>query len=285
MPAVLRRLKRLGARGSHFGIVAAFTVFAAFPFYWMVVTTFKRTSDLMNTKNNPFLFNQPPTLEHLRVLFFETLYVRWLWNTFFVGVLVVVITLLLAVPAAYSLARLTGRGGEQLGIGIFLTYLVPPTILFIPLARVVSNLGLKDSLWSLILVYPSFTVPFCTWLLMGFFKAIPKDLEEAAMIDGYSRFGAFVKVVIPLSIAGILTVVAFSFTLVMQEFVYGMTFISFASQYTVSVGVPTFLVRGDVYFWGSLMAACFIASVPIAILYNFFFYRFIAGFTVGAVKG
>ncbi|MCI0407615.1 MAG: carbohydrate ABC transporter permease, partial [Acidobacteria bacterium] len=212
-------------------------------------------------------------------------YGRWLWNTALVGVLVVVITLILAVPAAYSLARLTGRGGEQLGIGIFLTYLVPPTILFIPLARVVSNLGLKDSLWSLIVVYPSFTVPFCTWLLMGFFKAIPRDLEEAAMIDGYSRFGAFVKVVIPISIAGILTVVIFTFTLVMQEFVYGMTFISFASQYTVSVGVPTFLVRGDVYFWGSLMAGCFIASVPIAILYNLFVDRFIAGFTVGAVKG
>jgi multiple sugar transport system permease protein len=285
MPTVIRTLKRVGARSSHIGIVALFTLFAAFPFFWMLVTTFKRTSDLMNTKNNPFLFNQPPTLEHLRVLFFETLYGRWLWNTAFVGVVVVVITLLLAIPAAYSLARLTGRGGEQLGIGIFLTYLVPPTILFIPLARVVSNLGLKDSLWSLILVYPSFTVPFCTWLLMGFFKAIPKDLEEAAMIDGYSRFGAFVKVVIPISVAGILTVVAFSFTLVMQEFVYGMTFISFASQYTVSVGVPTFLVRGDVYFWGSLMAACFIASVPIAILYNFFVDRFIAGFTVGAVKG
>ena len=285
MSPLIRKLKRWGARCSHLLIVAAFTIFAAFPFYWMLVTTFKRTSDLMNTKYNPFLFNQPPTLENLRVLFFETLYVRWLWNTALVGVLVVVITLLLAIPAAYSLARLTGRGGEQLGIGIFLTYLVPPTILFIPLARVVSNLGLKDSLWSLILVYPSFTVPFCTWLLMGFFKAIPKDLEEAAMIDGYSRFGAFVKVVIPLSIAGILTVVAFSFTLVMQEFVYGMTFISFASQYTVSVGVPTFLVRGDVYFWGSLMAACFIASVPIAILYNFFVDRFIAGFTVGAVKG
>ncbi len=285
MPAVIRRLKRWGARGSHVGIVALFTLFAAFPFYWMLVTTFKRTSDLMNTTNNPFLFNQPPTLEHLHVLFFETLYGRWLWNTALVGILVVVITLLLAVPAAYSLARLTGRVGEQLGIGIFLTYLVPPTILFIPLARVVSNLGLKDSLWSLILVYPSFTIPFCTWLLMGFFKAIPRDLEEAAMIDGYSRFGAFAKVVIPISIAGILTVVIFTFTLVMQEFVYGMTFISFASQYTVSVGVPTFLVRGDVYFWGSLMAACFIASVPIAILYNLFVDRFIAGFTVGAVKG
>jgi multiple sugar transport system permease protein len=265
--------------------VAAFTIFAAFPFYWMLVTTFKRTSDLMNTKNNPFLFNEHPTLEHLRFLFSDTEYGRWLWNTALVGVLVVIITLLLAIPAAYSLARLTGRLGEQLGIGIFLTYLVPPTILFIPLSRVISNLGLQDSLWSLVLVYPSFTVPFCTWLLMGFFKAIPRDLEEAAMIDGLSRFGAFVKVVIPISVAGILTVVIFSFTLAMQEFVYALTFISPVSQYTVSVGVPTFLVRGDVYFWGSLMAACFIASVPIAILYNFFVDRFIAGFTVGAVKG
>ena len=285
MPAMLRRLKRWGARGSHFGIVALFTIFATFAFYWMLVTTFKRTSDLMNTKNNPFLFNEYPTLEHLRFLFSDTDYGRWLWNSALVGVLVVIITLLLAIPAAYSLARLTGRLGEQLGIGIFLTYLVPPTILFIPLSRVISNLGLQDSLWSLVLVYPSFTIPFCTWLLMGFFKAIPRDLEEAAMIDGLSRFGAFVKVVIPISVAGILTVVIFSFTLAMQEFVYALTFISPVSQYTVSVGVPTFLVRGDVYFWGSLMAACFIASVPIAILYNLFVDRFIAGFTVGAVKG
>ena len=285
MVPLIRRLKKWGARTTHFTIVAAFTIFAAFPFYWMLITTFKRTSDLLKTENNPFLFNERPTLEHLRFLFSDTEYSRWLWNTSFVGVLVVIITLILAVPAAYSLARLTGRGGEQLGIGIFLTYLVPPTILFIPLSRVIANLGLQDSLWSLVLVYPSFTIPFCTLLLMGFFKAIPRDLEEAAMIDGLSRFGAFVKVVIPISVAGILTVVIFSFTLAMQEFVYALTFISPVSQYTVSVGVPTFLVRGDVYFWGSLMAACFIASVPIAILYNLFVDRFIAGFTVGAVKG
>jgi multiple sugar transport system permease protein len=149
---------------------------------------------------------------------------------------------------------------------------------------VIAVLGLQDSLWSLVLVYPSFTIPFCTWLLMGFFKAIPGDLEEAAMIDGCSRFGAFLRVVIPISVAGVLTVVIFAFTLVTQEFVYAMTFISGVRQFTVSVGVPTFLVRGDVYFWGSLMAGCFIASVPIAILYNFFVDRFIAGFTVGAIK-
>lgn len=282
--ALTRKFKAAGAKGAHVGILATFALFAAFPFYWMLITTFKRTTDLYDLKNNPFIFNEPPTLEHLHRLFYNTLYGQWLANTAIVGVLVVGVTLLLAVPAAYSLARLTGRWGEQLGIGIFLTYLVPPTLLFIPLSRVVATLGLQDSLWSLALVYPSFTVPFSTWLLMGFFKSIPRDLEEAAMIDGYSRLGAFVRVVMPISIAGILTVVIFSFTLVMQEFVYALTFISFASQYTVSVGVPTFLVHGDVYFWGSLMAACLIASVPIAILYNFFLDRFIAGFTVGAIK-
>src|SRR3990172_1915052 len=280
----VQKAKRLGASGAHIATVLAFTLFTAFPFYWMLITTFKQTSDLMKRENNPFLLNQPPTLEHLRVLFYDTLYGRWLWNTAWVGVIVVVITLLLAVPAGYALARLTGRWGEQLGIGIFLTYLVPPTLLFIPMSRVIGDLGLQDSLWSLVLVYPSFTIPFCTWLLMGFFKAIPRDLEEAAMIDGHSRFGAFFKVVIPISVAGILTVVIFSFTLVMQEFVYALTFISSVRQLTVSVGVPTFLVHGDVYFWGSLMAGCFIASAPIAILYNFFVDRFIAGFTVGAIK-
>jgi len=282
--AMSQALKRVTARGGHLGLIGLFTVFSAFPFYWMFITTFKRTSDLMKRSNNPFIYNEPPTLENLRVLFFDTLYVRWLGNTLFVGVLVVFVTLLLAVPAGYALARLTGKWGEHLGIGIFLTYLVPSTLLFIPMSRLIGDLGLQDSLWSLVLLYPSFTIPFCTWLLMGFFKAIPRDLEEAAMLDGYSRFGAFVKVVIPISLAGILTAVIFTLTLVMQEFVYALTFITAARNYTVSVGVPTFLVHGDVYFWGSLMAGCFIASVPVAVLYNFFVDRFIAGFTVGAIK-
>jgi len=284
MTAVAQRLNRSAATAVRFGILACLSIFAAFPFLWMLITTFKETTDLYNPKNNPFLYNQAPTLEHIRRLFSETLYARWLLNTAIVGALVVGITLLLAVPAGYALARLTGRWGEQLAIGIFVTYLVPPTLLFIPMAAVVGRLGLLDSLWSLVLVYPSFTIPFCTWLIMGFFKAIPKDLEEAAMIDGYSRFGAFLRVILPISMAGLLTVVIFSFTMVMQEFVYALTFISSSDNLTVSVGVPTFLVHGDVYFWGSLMAGCFIASVPIAILYNFFVDRFIAGFTVGAVK-
>ncbi|MDT4822054.1 Inner membrane ABC transporter permease protein YcjP [compost metagenome] len=276
--------RRWAARGVHFGVIAAFVAFCAFPFYWMLITTFKDVHDLINTANNPFLFNLPPTLENLRVLFGETRYVRWMFNTLVVAVGVVLITLLLAVPAGYSLARLSGRWGRQWAIGIFLTYLIPPTILFIPFSRIIGALGLQDSLWSLVLVYPSFTVPFCSWLMMGFFKAVPRDIEEAAMMDGLSRFGAFLKVVVPLSSSGILTVVIFSATLAMQEFVYALTFITSSSQYTVSVGVPTFLVRGDVYFWGSLMGACLIVSVPVAALYNSFLDRFVAGFTVGAIK-
>ena len=279
-----KRLRKFSASVLHWFVLFFFTVLLAFPFYWMVITAFKQNLDLYAVENNPFIFNAKPTLEHLRLLLYETRYVRWLGNTVFVGVLVVLITLLLAVPAAYALARLTGRWGQRLGIGIFLTYLVPPTLLFIPLSRVVSALGLQDTLWSLVLVYPSFTVPFSIWLLMGFFKAIPKELEDAAMVDGLTRFGAFVKMVIPISVSGILTVVIFTFTLVTQEFVYALTFISSESNQMVGVGIPIFLVRGDVYFWGSLMAACLITSLPIALLYNIFLDRFIAGFTVGAVK-
>jgi multiple sugar transport system permease protein len=268
----------------HWVVVVVFSVLLAFPFYWMLITTFKRSNDLYNLKNNPFIFNERPTLEHLRLLFGETLYLRWVANTALVGLLVVLITLVLALPAAYALARLTGRWGERLGIAIFLTYLVPPTLLFIPLSRVVATLGLQDTIWSLVVVYPSFTIPFSTWLLMGFFKSIPKDLEDAAMVDGLTRFGAFIKLVVPISVSGILTVVIFTFTLVTQEFVYALTFISPEVHQMVGVGVPTFLVRGDVYYWGSLMAACLITSLPIALVYNLFLDRFIAGFTVGAVK-
>jgi multiple sugar transport system permease protein len=283
MKRLLRR--KLGPRIVHVLVLAVFVVLLAFPFYWMVIATFKQNLDLYNVQANPFIFNLKPTLDNLRLLFLETRYVRWLGNTAFVGMMVVAITLLLSIPAAYALARLTGRWGERLGIAIFLTYLVPPTLLFIPLSRVVAILGLQDSLWSLVLVYPSVTVPFSIWLLMGFFKSIPKELEDAAMVDGLTRFGAFVKMVVPISMSGILTVVIFAFTLVTQEFVYALTFISPESNQMVGVGIPIFLVRGDVYFWGSLMAACLIASLPVAFLYNLFLDRFIAGFTVGAVKG
>jgi len=279
-----RRLRQAGARGVHVAVLVFFTVALAFPFFWMFIATFKQNIDLYTVENNPFWFNLPPTLAHLKLLFTETRFVRWLGNTALVGAIVVAITLVLALPAAYALTRLTGKWGERIGIGIFLTYLIPPTLLFIPLSRVVAILHLQDSIWSVVLVYPSMTVPFSIWLLMGFFKSIPRDVEDAAMVDGLTRFGAFLRMVIPISTSGILTVVIFSFTLVTQEFVYALTFISPEANQMVGVGIPIFLVRGDVYFWGSLMAACLIASLPIAILYNSFLDRFIAGFTVGSVK-
>jgi multiple sugar transport system permease protein len=286
--APLSPARRAVAVVVHRATILFFIGFAVFPFYWMVVTSFKQNADLYvgatNAAHNPFVFNLPPTLDHLRILFGQTLYLTWLRNTLFVGLVVVGITLLLAVPAGYSLARLTGRWGERLSIGIFMTYLVPSTLLFIPFSRLVSLLQLQNSLWSLVLIYPTFTVPFCTWLLMGFFKSLPKEVEESAMVDGCSRVGAIWRMVLPLSVPGLLTVVIFALTLVIQEFVYSLTFISSVQRMTVSVGVPVALVRGDVYYWGSLMAACLITSIPIAVVYNFFLDRFIAGFTVGAIK-
>jgi multiple sugar transport system permease protein len=264
--------------------VGFFVILSTFPFYWMVITSFKSNSDLYNVTNIPFWFNDPPTLEHFRYLFHETLFTTWLLNSLIIGVCVVVITLVTALPAAYSLARMTGRNGETLGIGIFLTYLVPPTLLFLPLSRIVADLGLQNSMWSLVLVYPTFTIPFCSWLLMGFFKAMPVEIEEAAIVDGCSLFGAFIKMAIPLSLPAILTVVIFTFTLTLQEFVYALTFISSTAQKPITLGVATDLVRGDIFFWGEIMAGALIAGIPVALAYNLFLDRFISGITGGAVK-
>ena len=279
------RLKRRVQRIVVYAAVAFFCFFSAFPFLWMLITTFKQDSDLYRLKGNPFLYNDPPTLDHLKFLFLETNYIGFLRNSLFVGVLVVVITLTIAIPAAYSLARLTGRWGERAGIGIFLVYLVPPTLLFIPLFRVVVALGLNNSLWSLVLVYPTISIPFSTWLLMGFFKSIPRDLEEAAMVDGYSRLMAFLKVVMPLSLSGVIAVVVFTFTLTLHDFIYALSFISDSTQRTISVGVPTELIRGDVFFWQSLVAAAVIVAIPVSVVYNLFLDRLVGGFTMGAVKG
>ncbi len=275
--------RNLFGRGGFYLLIAIFTVFAALPFYVMLITAFKRNSDLFDPNNNPFWFTESPTFAHIQLLFTDTLFVRWLLNSFLVGGLVVIITLVLAVPAAYSLARLAGGWGEALAIGIFLTYLIPPTLLFLPFAKVIAFLGLQNTLWALVVAYPTFTVPFCTWLLMGFFKGIPNDIEEQAMVDGYSRFGAFVRAVLPLAVPGILTVVVFAFTLSTSEFVYALTFVQESAQKTVSIGIPTELVRGDVFRWGPLLAGALIASIPVAILYTFFIDQFVAG--LAAVAG
>jgi multiple sugar transport system permease protein len=266
-------------------VVGPFAIILAFPFYWMLMTSLRSDNDLYSIENVPYKFNaDSPTVSNYRFLFQDTDYPKWLENTVIVGIAVVLITLVLSLPAGYALARLSGRWGQSVGVGIFLTYLVPPTLLFLPMSRVVADLDLTDRLWSLILVYPSFTVPFPTWLLMGFLKTIPPELEDAALVDGASRLGALVRVVFPLSVPGILTVVIFSFSLVFNEFIYAVTFISDSETRTVSAGVPTELIRGDVFYWGALMAATLIPAIPLALLYNVFLDRFIAGFTGGAFR-
>jgi len=275
------RIKRAGL----YTAVVAFCFFFAAPFLWMIITAFKTDRDLYRAQNNPFFFNEPPTLDNLDFLFFNTNYLGFIRNSLFVGAVVVIITLLLAVPAGYSLARLAGRWGERASIGMFLIYLVPPILLFIPLFRIVVALHLNNSLWSLVVTYPTITIPFSTWLLAGFFGSIPRDLEEAAMVDGYSRFSAFVRVVLPLSVSGIIAVIVFTFTLTLHEFIYALTFVTASAQRTISVGVPVELIRGDVFFWQSLMAAAVIVAIPVGIVYSLFLSRLVAGLTMGAVKG
>lgn len=295
--------REVGRAGVRYSVITLFLLFAAFPFYWMLITAFKSDADLYNPRNNPFIFNEisaaattaaadegdilpgSATMSNFVYLFNNTNYGRFIINSVIVGAVVVVITVVLAVPAAYSLARLAGRMGEQLGIMMFMVYLIPPALLFIPLSRIITLLGLRDSIWSLIVVYPTFTVPFCTWLLMGFMKSIPTDIEEQAMVDGYSRFGAILRVVFPLALPGVLTVIVFTFTLTLHEFIYALAFVSSSSQKIISTGVTSELIRGDVFFWQEIMAGGIIIAIPLAFLYNIFLDQFVTGFTMGAVKG
>jgi multiple sugar transport system permease protein len=275
---------RLGRVGLYLLALAGALV-AALPFIWGTITAFKEDADLYNSENNPFVFNLDPTTEHVSFLFNDTSFVTFAGNTLVVGLLVVAITLAVSLPAAYSLARLNMPWSSALGIAIFFVYLVPPTLLFISLTRVVAILGLQDSTASLVLIYPTITIPVSVWLLMGFLKAVPRDLEEQAMVDGYSRLAAFTRVVIPLALPGIVAVVVFAFTLTAHEFIYALAFISPSDAKTISIGVPTELIRGDVFFWQSLQAAAILVAVPIAFAFNLLLERFITGFTMGAVKG
>jgi len=275
--------RRFGRVGLYVAAVVM-ALAAATPFIWSTITMFKEDADLYNAKNNPFVFNLNPTGEHVSYLFDESKFLTFAANTLWVGVLVVAITLAVALPAAYSLARLNMRWAGPLGIAIFFVYLVPPTLLFISLSRVVAELGLQDSTWSLVLIYPTITIPVSVWLLIGFLKAIPRDVEEQAMVDGYSRIGAFQRVVIPLALPGIVAVIVFAFTLTAHEFIYALAFVSPSSEKVISTGVPTELVRGDIFFWQSLQAASVLVAVPIAFVFNLMLERFITGFTMGAVK-
>jgi multiple sugar transport system permease protein len=286
-----RRLRRRYGRRHVMARIGLYTVavlsgvICAGPFVWSAITASKLNADLYRPDNNPFLFNQPPTFDHIRFLLTETSFPTFAWNSLWVGALVVVITLVLGLPAAYSIARLDRPWSGAMGIAIFFVYLIPPSLLFLSLSRLVVWVRLQDSAWSLVLVYPTITLPVSIWLLIGFLKALPRDIEEQAMIDGYSRVGAMLRTVVPLLFPGIVAVVVFAFTLTASEFIYALAFISPTSDKVVSTGVPTELIRGDVFFWQSLQAANVLIAVPIALVFNLFLARFIAGFTMGAVKG
>jgi len=262
--------------------LAVFTFVLLFPFYWMATTTFKPDAELLSREGNPFWVTNP-TLAHIEKLLFKTSYPEWMWNTVVVSVLSTLASLVASVLAAYAIERLRFRGAKQVGLGIFLAYLVPPSILFIPLATIVTQLGIFDTRWALILTYPTFLIPFCTWLLMGYFRSIPYELEECALIDGATRWQVLTKIVLPLAVPGLISAGIFAFTLSWNEFIYALTFISSSEVKTVPVGVVTELVEGDVYHWGSLMAGALLGSLPVALLYSFFVEYYVSGMT-GAVK-
>jgi multiple sugar transport system permease protein len=259
-----------------------FVIVLLFPFYWMAITSVKPNNELLSRSGNPF-WVIAPTLAHIEHLLFKTEFPQWAWNTLLVSVVATVFSLAASVLAAYAIERLRFRGSKQVGLSIFLAYLVPPSILFIPLAAIVYQLGLFDTRWALILTYPTFLIPFCTWLLMGYFRSIPYELEECALIDGATRWDILTRIILPLAVPGMISAGIFAFTLSWNEFIYALTFISSSEIKTLSVGVVTELVEGDVYHWGPLMAGALFGSLPVAFVYSFFVEHYVSGLT-GSIK-
>ena len=261
-----------------------FIFFALFPFYFMLVTSFKSNAELYNLKSIPFIVREP-ILDHYTFLFKRTDFFVWMKNSLIISVLATSISVSLAILAGYSLARLRFRGVGSFGTAVFITYLVPPTLLFLPLSQVVVWLGISDSIWALVVTYPTFLVPFSTWLLMGYFRTVPREVEECALVDGASRFQTLTRIVLPMAVPGIVCATLFGFTLCWNEFIYALTFVSQTAHKTAVVGVTADLIRGDSYYWGSLMAGAVLASVPIVVIYVWFLDYYVSGLTAGAVKG
>ena len=264
--------------------LAAYLLFLLFPFYWMLIVSFKPTNDLFNMSFNPFWI-QHFTLDNYLYLFEKTEFSAWLKNTLIVSIISTALSLTCSVLIGYALARLRFPGSNFLGVGIFLAYLVPPTLLFLPLAQVIAKLNLYNTYWALILTYPTQLIPFASWLLMGYFQTIPKEIEESAMADGCSRIQILVRIVLPLSLPGLISAGIFCFTLCWNEFLYALIFMSSGAMKTIPVGTVSDLIKADTLFWGSLMASAVLGSFPIAIIYSFFVKHYVSGLTAGAVKG
>ncbi len=264
--------------------LALFATFLLFPFAWMLVVSLKPDNELLDTSVNPFV-TLHATLDHYRYLFTDTDFLRWTWNTAVVTFAATAISLVCSVLIGYALGRFRFRGGNVLGVAIFLAYLVPPTLLFIPLSQVIARFRFYNRYWALIFTYPTFLIPFASWLLMGYFRTISRDLEDAALVDGASRLQAMRRIVLPLALPGILSAAIFCFTLAWNEFLYALVFMGTGKMKTLPVGTVSDLIRADVYFWGSLMAAAILGSVPVAVAYSFFVDNYISGLTAGATKG
>ena len=265
-------------------LLVPFLVFAVFPFYHMTLTSLKTDRELYDRQAVPLLIRQGITLEHYVKLLTESEFLTWTKNSLLVTLLATVVSLVIGTMAAYALARLKFFAVGSFGTGIFVTYLVPTSLLFLPLAQVVNWLGLADSKWALVVTYPTFLVPFCTWLLMGYFRTVPKEVEECAMVDGATRIQALWRIILPIAVPGLVCAALFAFTLSWNEFIYALTFTSSSDQITASVGVTSELIRGDIYYWGGLMAGAILGSVPIVILYVFFLDYYVSGRTAGAIK-
>ena len=274
-------------RSAAFGYanIIPYVAFALFPFYYMVITSLKKDTELYNLESVPFLIQTGAITDHYSYLFFKTEFWTWMKNSLIISVVATAASLVIAILAGYSLARLRFRGVGAFGTAVFITYLVPPTLLFLPLSQVVVWLGISDSIWALIVTYPTFLVPFSTWLLMGYFRTIPREVEECALVDGASRLQTLYRIVLPMAIPGIVCVTLFGFTLTWNEFTYALTFISQTDSKTAVVGVTADLIRGDIFYWGSLMAGAVVASLPIVVIYVWFLDYYVSGLTAGAVKG
>ena len=282
---VRSRASRIRSAAFGYANIAPYVAFALFPFYYMVITSLKKDVELYNLDSVPLLIQSGIITDHYRYLFFKTEFWTWMKNSLVISVVATAVSLVIAILAGYSLARLRFPGVGSFGTAVFITYLVPPTLLFLPLSQVVVWLGISDSIWALIVTYPTFLVPFSTWLLMGYFRTIPREVEECALVDGASRMQTLTRIVLPMAVPGIVCVTLFGFTLTWNEFTYALTFVSQTANKTAVVGVTADLIRGDIYYWGSLMAGAVLASIPIVVIYVWFLDYYVSGLTAGAVKG
>jgi len=283
MKLSLARQKKRQITYSYLALIP-FLVFFLFPLYWMLITSFKQDSEISGLKGIPLIINSMPTLAHYKFILFETRYVRWFWNTLQISVVVTVITMVISILGAYAISRLRFFGSRYFGVGVFCTYLVPPALLFIPFYKVVGILGLLNSKWCLLFLYPTLTVPFCTWILIGYFTAIPKALDEAAFVDGATYIQMLTRVFLPVAAPGLIAATLFAFTVSWAQFLYPLAFLYRDEEKVLTNGIYTTLIRGDVYFWGELMSGALLASVPVVILFAFLMDYYIAGLTRGSIK-